>query len=375
MQVGTDRGWEGITNFPDILGADGTRWMTLLDTKSNWDFTVADNNGQDWDYIIFPDRKIRSLNWGEHANVAQIKAYIAAYTPVDPKPTYALTLNTPSHGSIAKLPDAATYDSATVVNLTATPAARYEFSGWSGSITGTANPTTITMNAAKSVTATFIAKVIEGVVMPSGTGTVFTVTNDTVFYDDGGKNGLYSQLYAGVLTFTPGTAGNAVSLDFDTLNLEGTAGGDIYDSILIYDGTSTSAELIGVYSGTVNPGVITSTTGSLTVRFVSDEGGEYVGWAANVSMAPLEVTPTGKVASALYRQTGLAYQGSRLVFTAGSGITIRFFTPNGRMIRSINCPAGESSIDAASLNLPAGLYLAQATASDRILGSVRCMLR
>jgi uncharacterized repeat protein (TIGR02543 family) len=42
-----------------------------------------------------------------------------------------------------------------VVTLTANPESGYQFSGWSGDLSGSANPTTITMNSNKSATATF----------------------------------------------------------------------------------------------------------------------------------------------------------------------------------------------------------------------------
>jgi hypothetical protein len=49
---------------------------------------------------------------------------------------------------------AATFNSATVVTLNATPDAGSAFAGWGGACTGTGK-CTVTMNAAKSVTATF----------------------------------------------------------------------------------------------------------------------------------------------------------------------------------------------------------------------------
>ena len=67
---------------------------------------------------------------------------------------FGLTVNA-TNGTVAKSPSATTYDSATVVQLTATPSTGYTFSGWSGDASGTANPVSVTMNAAKSVTATF----------------------------------------------------------------------------------------------------------------------------------------------------------------------------------------------------------------------------
>ncbi|HEX7608393.1 MAG TPA: amidase domain-containing protein [Candidatus Cryosericum sp.] len=70
---------------------------------------------------------------------------------------YTLTTTTSpsSGGTIARSPNAASYPSGTVVTLTATPATGYTLTGWSGSLTGTTNPTTITMTGVKSVTASF----------------------------------------------------------------------------------------------------------------------------------------------------------------------------------------------------------------------------
>lgn len=67
------------------------------------------------------------------------------------------------NGSVSKSPTQATYNYNTAVVLTATPSAGYQFSSWSGDLSGTANPKTITMNANKNVTANFT-------LIPSGTG-------------------------------------------------------------------------------------------------------------------------------------------------------------------------------------------------------------
>lgn len=74
--------------------------------------------------------------------------------------SYTLTVTaSPSvGGSIGRSPDASPYVPGTVVSLTANPAAGYVFTGWSGDLTGAANPSTITMNADKNVTATFTAR-------------------------------------------------------------------------------------------------------------------------------------------------------------------------------------------------------------------------
>jgi len=47
------------------------------------------------------------------------------------------------------------FDQGTSVTLTATPVAHYRFIAWSGGVTGSSNPISITMDAAKSITANF----------------------------------------------------------------------------------------------------------------------------------------------------------------------------------------------------------------------------
>ncbi|HWR27282.1 MAG TPA: DUF2341 domain-containing protein, partial [Candidatus Thermoplasmatota archaeon] len=72
---------------------------------------------------------------------------------------YELTLTTtsdpPQGGTITASPDPPYYYN-DIVTLTATPNPGYLFDHWSGDLSGSTNPTTITMNANKAVTATFI---------------------------------------------------------------------------------------------------------------------------------------------------------------------------------------------------------------------------
>jgi len=94
--------------------------------------------------------------------------------------TYTLTTTAspPAGGSIGWSPVATSYTSGTVVTLTATPAAGYTFTSWSGNVTGTANPETITMDGNKAVTATFAATPAYTLTPTAGTGG--TMTPNTV---------------------------------------------------------------------------------------------------------------------------------------------------------------------------------------------------
>lgn len=72
-----------------------------------------------------------------------------------------LTVNVTGSGSVTKSPSAATYISGSVVSLTAMPAVGWQFDAWSGDLMGTTNPSTLVMDADKTVTATFIESMEE----------------------------------------------------------------------------------------------------------------------------------------------------------------------------------------------------------------------
>jgi len=76
------------------------------------------------------------------------------FTQAGPR-QYMLTVNTVGQGGVIISPSGGTYDENTVVTLEAVPVTGWEFIAWSGDLTGSTNPTTITMDAAKTVTATF----------------------------------------------------------------------------------------------------------------------------------------------------------------------------------------------------------------------------
>ena len=86
-------------------------------------------------------------------------SFVASERPAPPPPQFLLTLATVGSGTIAAQPASATgkYDAGTVVTLTATPDAGFQFTSWSGACSGS-GACSVTMDAAKSVTATFSAQ-------------------------------------------------------------------------------------------------------------------------------------------------------------------------------------------------------------------------
>ena len=94
--------------------------------------------------------------------VGRAPSVLGAFATAGPPPPqrFALTLTPVGGGSIAAQPTSGTgmYDAGTTVTLTATPDANSQFNAWSGDCSGSTNPCSVTMNAAKSVGATFTAQ-------------------------------------------------------------------------------------------------------------------------------------------------------------------------------------------------------------------------
>lgn len=109
------------------------------------------------------------------------------------------------------------------------------------------------------------------------TATLSTCTG--TLYDSGGSGADYPDDERKIWIISP-TNATSVTLDFTAFNLETD-----WDYLWIYDGSSYSANLIGVYTGTNSPGTITSTSGSLMLEFRSDCNTTAGGWAADWTCA------------------------------------------------------------------------------------------
>ncbi|MDR2693887.1 MAG: InlB B-repeat-containing protein [Chitinispirillales bacterium] len=94
----------------------------------------------------------------------ELNAFLNKFDRLEPPPdtssgniTYKLITNAspPEGGNVSRNPDKAVYDFGEAVTVTAAPAKDYEFTGWSGMASGTANTVTVTMDGNKAVTAGF----------------------------------------------------------------------------------------------------------------------------------------------------------------------------------------------------------------------------
>ncbi|MBN96972.1 MAG: hypothetical protein CMC56_03545, partial [Flavobacteriaceae bacterium] len=103
-----------------------------------------------------------------------------------------------------------------------------------------------------------------------------------ILYDSGGS-GAYGNSENYTLTICPDSSvGTAVQLDFTFFETQNNV-----DILSVYDGSNTSASLLGSFSGTANPGIIlaTNATGCLTLSFNSNNAITGGGFTANISCA------------------------------------------------------------------------------------------
>ena len=119
--------------------------------------------------------------------------------------------------------------------------------------------------------------------------------------DSGGQgDGGYGNNEDFTITICSGQADSAVSLNFVIFNLS-AAGTVPTDQMSIYDGNSTSAPLLGTWSGTDSPGIVSATynnpSGCLTVHFTSNATGTGVFAAGITCYSPCEPPTASAVMS------------------------------------------------------------------------------
>lgn len=113
--------------------------------------------------------------------------------------------------------------------------------------------------------------------MPS-TGTQTITSCGATFTDAGGLDGDIGMNDDAVTTIYPANAGDRVRLTFLEFNAS-------WGGFTIYDGTSTSAPMLGNWMGTESPGVITALNadGALTIHFMGPGWETTSGWVAFIS--------------------------------------------------------------------------------------------
>ncbi|MBS1557823.1 MAG: M4 family metallopeptidase [Bacteroidetes bacterium] len=172
------------------------------------------------------------------------------------------------------------------------------YNGWDNNATqlaaysGTSIPSSVTSNTGKMLvifvsdysynmqgfTANYTST---GSAYCSGTTTLNTSDYGTITDGSGSNNYCNNQDCKWLIQPPQATS---VTLNFTAFDLEEPATGNnatYYDFVEVYDGTTTSANLLGKFAGNNLPPAITTTGGSMLVRFVSDLEVTKQGFSAN----------------------------------------------------------------------------------------------
>lgn len=235
------------------------------------------------------------------------KNITANFTAI-PANNYTLTVNA-VNGSVAKVADQATYSSGSTVVLTATAAAGYSFSSWSGDATGSVNPLTVTMNANKNITANFTPLAAVGpAAINLGTAGDFAILTKSGISTTGvtsitGDIGVSPAAATAITGFglimdtngqsshTPIVTGKVFAADYGapTPAKMTTAVSDMETAFTTANGLTTPAPIVGLYAGDISgrilpPGLYKWSTGVLvTSAGVTLTGGPNDTWVFQIA--------------------------------------------------------------------------------------------
>ncbi|WP_115462628.1 choice-of-anchor L domain-containing protein, partial [Winogradskyella aurantiaca] len=112
---------------------------------------------------------------------------------------------------------------------------------------------------------------------------MFNTCGPRTFTDSGGAANDYAPGEDFTMTICPDVADELIVLDFTEFSTQ-----EGQDVLKIYDGDSTSAPLVGEYSGNSSPVLVigNNATGCLTLHFSSSPSAETIGWEAQLECTP-----------------------------------------------------------------------------------------
>ena len=229
---------------------------------------------------------------------------------VPTKPKYSLTITAPVNGSIAASPVAATYDSGTSVTLTATAAANYRFSAWTGASTATTSPVTIVMNGNKTIGATFVSTA-----KPKYTLTVTAPTNGTITLSpaggsyDSGTTVTATATATGAFKFSAWTGASTATTTTVSILMNGNK---TLGATFVADNGPVALTLSSMTNGSVNVSPVMPSAGYsrgtlVTLTAVPAAGYDFVAWsgALSGSLNPATLTmDAAKTVGATFRKQG-----------------------------------------------------------------------
>lgn len=203
---------------------------------------------------------------------------IGAYEYVDASTSYVLGV-TAENGSVARSPDKESYVPGEAVTIQVAASTGYRFVGWSGDLTGSDNPATITMDGNKSVTANFVADVAMYSLSVAASGGSVSRSPDQASYTSGTEVTLVAVANAGY-TFTgwSGAASGTSSSVTVTMDADKSVTANFTANAYTLAVASTNGSVAVV------PQKTTYSYGeTVSVQAVPSTGYHFTGWSGDLS--------------------------------------------------------------------------------------------
>jgi hypothetical protein len=192
---------------------------------------------------------------------------------------HLLAVSAGAGGSVTLDPPGGLYDTGTTVTLTATPDPGFRFAGWSGDLSGTANPAPILVDADRSVAATFV-QLFSVSVSPSPGGSIALSP----------PGGVYDAGTSVTVTATPDAGLSFAGWSGD---LSGTTNPEtlVVDADKNIGASFEQTFALNVSPGTGGsitlepPGGVYAAGTAVTVTAVADAGFAFTGWSGDLAGA------------------------------------------------------------------------------------------
>ncbi len=284
---------------------EGTEVSLTADPDDGWEFTG-------WSGDLDGDAVSDTVTMDGNKTVE------AAFSRIQ----YSLTTDTSGNGQVSLDPAGGTHDAGTEVTLTADPDDGWEFTGWSGDLSGADNPATLVMDGDKSVTAQFTE------LPPDQYSLTVNISQDqggSVSLDPAG--GTYDEGTEVTLTADPDDGweftgwsgdldGDAVS---DTVTMDGNKTVEAAFSRIQYslttDTSGNGQVSLDPAGGTYDAGTEVSLTAD------PDDGWKFTGWTGDLADTENPVTVTmdaNKSVTAGFQEMDLTLSGQ----VSGRGLPV-----------------------------------------------------
>jgi hypothetical protein len=172
-QAVSTEGGQSTSELDEPMPAGGRPALRVHRDGDDWTFQVTTDIGAEdpWTTVGSFSRGLEVTASGPYAGntgdpappfTALVDYVVEASMPLTSEDTYGdveafqLTTAVEGEGTVTRSPDQASYPTGRPVTLTAEPAEGWAFAGWRGDLRGTNNPTVLSMDRERSVTAAFL---------------------------------------------------------------------------------------------------------------------------------------------------------------------------------------------------------------------------